>query len=593
MRRTALVALAGLLWQVAAASGATGQIRFAEVAEASGIRFMNMYGGVASKDYILETTGTGAAWFDYDADGDLDLFLANGTRLGYDASLSLSSALFRNEGEGRFSEVTGPAGLESYGWSQGVAVFDHGDDGDLDLFVTRYGPNLFFRNRGDGTFVEAGADVGLDDPAWGAGAAFGDFDGDGISDLVVVNYVDFAVEGALGPGEAPNCFFLGLPVMCGPRGLTPPPPLLYRGTASGTFERVEDTAVGAERYFGLGVVLGDLDDDGDLDIYAANDQTPNALFRNESTPGRLDFVEVGLSAGAAYNEDGRAQAGMGVDLGDVDADGRLDIVVTNFSHDYNTLYRNVGDGWYVDDSFAAGVAEPSYPYLGWGAGLRDLDRDGWLDLVVVNGHVYPEVDGGVTESDYAQRGLVFRNLGDGTFAEVPPTALAAPRVFRAAAFADYDDDGDADLAAPVMNAPPALFRNDTAGAGGWAGFQLVGRASPRDGAGARLVLTGTDAAPPLVRESRSSGSYLAANDPRVVFGLGAREGPFRVRVRWTSGCEHETDAIPGQYTLIVEPCRNAPPAGAPPPGAPSPGAPSAGAPISRSAPEPNSTGEER
>lgn len=547
-----------------AGSPAPGQIRFTEVADASGVRFVNMYGGVATKDYILETTGTGAAWFDYDEDGDLDLFLANGTRLGYDESLSLSSALFRNEGGERFVEVTGPAGLESYGWAQGVAVVDHGDDGDLDLLVTRYGPNLFFENRGDGTFAERGAGLGLDDSRWGTGAAFGDFDGDGISDLIVVNYVDFRLEDTPGPGEAPNCFFLGIAVMCGPKGLPPAPALLYRGLPDGRFAAVADTAVGRERYFGLGVVTGDLDGDGDLDIYVANDQTPNAFYRNDGAPERMAFTEVGLAAGVAYNEDGRAQAGMGVDLGDTDADGALDIVVTNFSHDYNTLYRSAGDGWYLDDSWVSGLAEPSFPYLGWGAGFRDLDLDGWLDLVVVNGHVYPEVDGGVTESDYAQRGLVFRNRGDGTFAETPPTGLGAPRVYRGAAFGDFDGDGDDDVVATVMNAPPALLRNDTAPAGDFVEFRLVGRGSPRDGVGTRLALEGEDsvAAPPLVRESRTSGSYLAANDPRVRFGLGGRAGPFRVRVRWLSGCLQEVVTSPGSTTLLVEP-RRCRPAGLP------------------------------
>lgn len=541
------------------------QIRFTEVTESAGVGFINMYGGVATKDYILETTGTGAAWFDYDEDGDLDLFLANGTRLGYDDSLSLSSALFRNDGDGSFTEITGPAGLESYGWAQGVAVADHGDDGDLDLLVTRYGPNLFFENRGDGTFAERGAALGLDDPQWGTGAAFADFDRDGISDLIVVNYVDFRVEDTPGPGEAPNCFFLGIAVMCGPKGLPPAPALLYRGLASGRFAPVEDTAVGSERYYGLGVVTGDLDGDGDLDIYVANDQTPNALYRNDGAPGQMSFSEVGLGAGVAYNEDGRAQAGMGVDLGDTDGDGALDMVVTNFSHDYNTLYRSAGEGWYLDDSWVAGLAEPSYPYLGWGAGLRDLDLDGWLDLIVVNGHVYPEVDGGVTESDYAQRGLVFRNSGDGTFAESPPTALGSPRVFRGAAFSDFDGDGDDDLLATVMNAPPALLRNDTSPAGRFLGFRLVGTASPRDGVGARLVLERDDGSSEVVRESRTSGSYLAASDPRVRFGLGDREGPFRVRVRWTSGCEQDLAAEPGRYVLVVEPrvCARVPDPGGP------------------------------
>lgn len=549
--RAVLGAPAALALLIAPAAAAQPEIAFTEVAETAGIHFINMYGGVRSKDFILETTGTGAALFDYDGDGDLDLFLVNGSRLGYDESQSLSNALFRNEGDGRFTEVTGPAGLESYGWGQGAWVSDHDNDGDLDLFITRYGPNLFYRNRGDGTFEEVGESVGLDDPQWGTGAAFGDLDRDGVPDLVVVNYVDFDPERAPGPGEEPFCFFLGIPVMCGPNGLTPAPALLYRGLPDGRFLRVEDSAIGRERYFGLGVVFGDLDDDGDLDVYVANDQTPNNFYRNDSAAGEPAFAEIGLAAGLAYNEDGRAQAGMGVDLGDYDNDGQLDIVVTNFSHDYNTIYRAAGDGWFLDESFAAGVAEPSYPYLGWGTGFRDLDRDGWLDLVVLNGHVYPEVEGGVTESDYAQRGLVFRNRTGGAFDEVPPTALGAPRVYRGAAFGDYDDDGDVDVLATVMNAAPALFRNDTDTDAAWAGFRLVGRRSPRDGVGTRLALTG--GGPRQVRESRAAGSYLASSDSRVFFGLGSHQGPFRVKIRWLSGCEQDLEAVPGGYRLLVEP----------------------------------------
>ena len=560
MRRPAGVpaALAPLLaLSFAPAASAQPEIRFTEVGRASGIRFINMYGGVRSKDFILETTGAGAALFDYDGDDDLDLFLVNGSRIGYDESQSLSNALFRNEGGGRFTEVTGPAGLESYGWGQGAWVSDHDNDGDLDLFVTRYGPNLFYRNRGDGTFDEIGAEVGLADPQWGTGAAFGDLDRDGTPDLVVVNYVDFDPAKALGPGEAPFCFFLGAPVMCGPKGLAPAPALLYRGMPDGRFEKVGNTAVGRERYFGLGVVLGDLDDDGDLDIYVANDTTANNFYRNDTGAAGLEFTDVGLSAGLAYNEDGRAQAGMGVDLGDYDNDGRLDIVVTNFSQDYNTLYRAVGDGWFLDESFAAGIGEPSYPYLGWGTGFHDLDRDGWLDLVVVNGHVYPEVDGGAIAGDYAQRGLVFRNL-EGSLAEVPATALEVPRVYRGAAFGDYDEDGDVDVLATVMNGEPALFRNDTETSAAWAAFRLVGRQSARDGVGARVVLRGSG--PAQVREVRSAGSYLASSDPRVFFGLGSREGPFRAEIRWLSGCEQEIAAVPGAYRLVVEPgnCRTPP-----------------------------------
>ncbi len=529
-------------------------IRFAEIAAASGVRFANMYGGVGAKRYILETTGTGAALFDYDGDRDLDLFLVNGSRLGYTETQSFSNALYRNDGAGRFTDVTGPAGLEARGWGQGAAVVDYENDGDFDLFVTYYGANRFYRNRGDGTFVESAAELGLDDPRWGAGAAFGDLDRDGTSDLVVVHYVDFDPETTPGPGEAPNCFFLGMPVMCGPRGLKPAPAILYRGRPEGGFEAVRGAGIGDRSFYGLGVTMGDLDRDGDLDVYVANDQTPNNLYRNDTADGggALRFREIGLEAGIAFNEDGRAQAGMGVSLGDSDNDGWLDIVVTNFSHDHNTLYRSTGDGWFVDDSFAAGIGEPSYSLLGWGAGFADFDRDGWLDLLVVNGHVYPEVRGPVTESAYAQPALLFRNLGTGEFAVVPDPALAVPRVFRGAAFGDIDGDGDPDVAAAVMNGAPALFRNETQDTNGWVGFRLVGRTSSRDGVGARLELVA--GGPRQVREVRSAGSYLSANDFRVFFGLGANPpATARARIRWLSGCEHEVEAPPGGWRLVVEP----------------------------------------
>ncbi len=531
---------------------AQAPIRFAEVAAGSGVDFVNMYGGVGAKQYILETTGTGAGFFDYDGDGDLDLFFVNGSRLGYTEAESLSSALYRNEGDGRFTDVTGPAGLEAYGWGQGIAVTDYENDGDLDLFVTYYGENRFFRNRGDGTFVESAGALGLDDSRWGAGAAFGDLDRDGVSDLVVVNYVDFDPEVTPGPGEEPFCFFLGMPVMCGPKGLLPAPALLYRGLPEGGFQSVSGAGIGEELYFGLGVVMGDLDRDGDLDVYVANDQTPNNLYRNDSD-GTLRFLDTGLESGLAFNEDGRAQAGMGVSLGDYDNDGWLDIVVTNFSHDYNTLYRSTGDGWFVDESFAAGIGEPSYNLLGWGAGFADFDRDGFLDLLFVNGHVYPEVRGPVTESEYAQPALLLRNLGNGGFGVVPDEALAGSRVFRGAAFGDYDGDGDLDVVATVMNDTQALFRNETGDANGWVGFRLAGRSSARDGVGARLTLLG--GGPRQVREVRSAESYLSANDPRVFFGLGAASGTVRVGIRWLSGCEQEVTATPGAYHLVIENCQ--------------------------------------
>jgi hypothetical protein len=393
--------------------------------------------------------------------------------------------------------------------------------------------------------------MGLADDGWGTSAAFADFDQDGSVDLFVARYVEFDVDSTPGPGEAPNCFFMGIPVMCGPKGLTPAESRLYRGGGDGRFQDVsgEGSGVGAEPFFGLGAVWGDVDNDGDLDLYVANDQTPNSLFANQGD-GR--FENIALGAGVAYNEDGRAQAGMGVDLGDFDNDGWLDAHVTNFSHDYNTLYRNTGHGYFLDESFATGIGEPSYSYLGWGTGFADFDSDGFLDLIVINGHVYPEVDTHDTDSEYAQRVLLFRNTGEGTFVEVGLEAgLEAKHVGRGAAFADIDDDGDIDVVVTAMNAAPVLLRNDTDSQGAWLGLRLVGRRSVRDALGARVIVVTNRGS--LLRELKSGASYLSQSELRLHVGLGA-SSVERVEIHWPSGAQQTLGEISlDRYTTIVEP----------------------------------------
>jgi len=536
-------------WLPLAAAIVLSSVHFSEVSDTAGVRMMNMYGGVGSKRFILETTGTGAAFLDYDGDGDQDLFLVNGTRLDYTDLQSLSSVLYRNDGDGGFTNVTVPAGLVAYGWGQGAAASDVDNDGDMDLLVTYYGPNRFYRNNGDGTFVEEAERLGLDDASWGTSAAFADYDQDGTPDLFVANYVEFDRETTPGPGRAPNCFFMGIPVMCGPKGLPPARSILYRGTGDGSFEVVTG-AIGASRSYGLGAVWGDVDNDGDVDLYVANDQLPNNLFLNLLEEGVGGFTDVALEAGVAFNEDGRAQAGMGVDLGDYDNDGFLDLHVTNFSHDYNTLYHNTGEGYFLDESFQASMGEESYPYLGWGTGFRDFDRDGWLDLFVTNGHVYPEVDAYPTDSEYAQRNLLFRNLGGDGFEDVD-AGVATPSVGRGAAFADYDDDGDIDIVVANMNAAPSLFRNDASG-GNWIGFHLVGRRSARDALGARVsVVTGERR---QIREVRSGASYLSQSDLRLFFGLGDAERIDLVEIRWPRGELQRLTELPlNRYVTFVEP----------------------------------------
>jgi hypothetical protein len=526
--------------------------RFEEVSAGSGIDFVNMFGGIDTKRYILETTGTGAVFFDYDDDSDQDVFLVNGTRLGYGDVQSHSNALFRNLGGGRFENVTAAAGLEGYGWGQGGAAADIDSDSDLDLLVTYYGPSRLYRNEGDGTFSEIGERAGVAQSGWGTSAAFADYDRDGVNDLFVARYIDFDAEKTPGPGGAPNCFFLGIPVMCGPRGLPPARSVLYHGLVGFRFEDVsEGSGVAREPTYGLGAVWGDLDNDGDVDLYVANDQMANNLYRNE---GGGRFEDVALSAGVAYNEDGRAQAGMGVDLGDYDRDGWLDIHKTNFSHDYNTLYRNTGLGYFEDVSFTAGLGEATYLYLGWGTGFRDFDRDGWLDLFVTNGHVYPEVGEGRTESDYAQRNLLFINLGDGRFEErreSTGTDLEVARVGRGAAFADYDDDGDIDVVVTNMNGPVSLFRNESTPGPHWVGFRLIGKESARDALGARVTVEASGRR--QMEEVRSGASYLSSSDLRVFFGLGSIDRVDRVEIRWPRGLVEVLEDVPlDRYSTLVE-----------------------------------------
>ncbi len=548
MRRSAsiLVVAVGL-------QGGPNPFHFENVTESSGIRSTNIFGGVSSKRYIIETTGNGAAFFDYDEDGDQDLFIVNGTRLDQDEASRPSNTLYRNNGDGTFVDVTAASGLEQYGWGQGASVSDIDNDGDLDLFITYYGPNRLYRNNGDGTFTEISKAAGLDHPAWGVGAAFADYDRDGVSDLFVANYVDFDPADTPEPGEAPNCFFMGIVVHCGPKGLPLPKHLLYHGRGDGTFEDVSGVSgVAVDPRYGLGAVWGDYDNDGDVDLYVTNDVTPNNLYENE---GNGRFTDIALIAGVAYNEDGRAQAGMGVDFGDFDNDGWLDLHVTNFSHDHNALYRNTGEGYFTDVSFTSGVGEASFYFLGWGSGFEDFDRDGWLDIFIANGHVYPEVNTQPTESHFAQRDLLFRNLGDGRFREMgmeSGPALSSVRVGRGAAFGDYDNDGDVDIAVVNMNDPLSLLRNESAPHHHWLGLRLIGRQSARDALGSRVTVTAGELL--QIREVKSGSSYLSQNDLRILFGLGTIDKIDRVEIRWPSGQEQVLDDVSlNQYIRVIEP----------------------------------------
>ncbi|MGH9324436.1 MAG: CRTAC1 family protein [Vicinamibacteria bacterium] len=525
-------------------------LRFVNVAEEAGVARVLTFGGVAEKRYILETTGTGAAFFDYDEDSDLDLFVVDGVRLDV-VPEGAGSRLYRNDGEGRFDDVTVESGLSQKGWGQGAACSDVDNDGDLDLLVTYFDAALLYRNRGDGTFIEESETSGLRQKGWHTSAAFGDYDADGFDDLFIARYVDFDRKTTPEPGGAPYCFFMGIGVMCGPKGLPPARSVLYRNRGDGTFEdRSEAAQVGILPDYSLGAVWSDLDNDQDLDLFVANDQSGHNLYLNDGS-GR--FRDIALEAGVAFNEDGRAQAGMGVDVSDYDNDGFFDIHVTNFSHDYNTLYQNTGGGFFLDVSFAAGIAEESYLFLGWGTGFHDFDRDGFLDIFVANGHVYPEVAKEEIESDYAQRSLLFRNRGDARFEEIgEPSGLVETLAGRGTAFADYDEDGDIDVFVTQMNGKPALYRNDPEASGHFLGLRLVGRESSRDALGARVTLV-AGGGPRQIREVRSGGSYLSQSDPRAFFGLGDLERVEKIEILWPSGRAQEISAPEvDRYLLVVE-----------------------------------------
>ena len=533
-------------------------LRFVDVVEGSGVALVTTF-GTEEKRFIIEYTGTGAALTDYDSDGDLDLYLVNGSTI--ELSLGAPGApgaaptdrLYRNEGGFRFTDVTEAAGLGDPGWGGGSLAGDVDNDGDPDLLVTNFGSNVLYRNNGDGTFTEVSAAAGLLDGRWHSSAAFGDLDSDGFLDLYVTNHAVYRVEE---PPRLP-CFWKGIQIACGPLAHRPETHLVYRNRGDVSFADVsESSGVSSKPGFGFGVVMDYLDDDDRLDVYVANDLSGNFLFLNRTTAGGgIVFQDVSALSGAGFVEGGREQAGMGVDSGDFNGDGRPDLHTTNFSDDYNTLYRNDGSGLFTDVSFESRLGEVTLPYLGWATAFADFDFDSDLDLLVVNGHIYPEADRFQSGTGYAQSNLLFENAGDGTFRDVSArSGLGEKRLGRGAALGDVDEDGDLDVVVANMHALPALLRNDDGNRRSWVRFLLVGRESNRDGVGARVVLEAGGRS--QTRTSKSGGGYLSSHDPRVYFGLG---GPGearmveRVRVLWPSGAVEVYESLePGKGYVIKE-----------------------------------------
>jgi len=505
----------------------------------------NVNGGVDTKKYIIETTGSGVAILDYDNDGWPDIFLVNGTNLDeYKMQGETpTSHLFHNNHDGTFTDVTHAAGLEFTGWGQGACVGDYDNDGFDDLYVTYYGKNRLYHNQGNGTFREVAGKAGVagDGKAWGAGCTFVDYDRDGKLDLMVANYVSFDLKTVPKPGEGLMCVWKGTPVMCGPRGLASSPNILYHNLGGGKFEDVSKSS-GIEKTYGhycLSVSTLDYDDDGWPDIYVACDSTPSILYHNLRNG---TFTDVAAEVGVAFDEDGREQAGMGSTVGDYDNDGHPDIFKTNFSDDTSSLYHNNGDGTFSSAISEAGL-RLNTRFLGWGTMFLDVDNDGWPDILSVNGHVYPEVDSAHLGSSYREPRLLYWNLGNGKFKDISEQCgpgCTQPDSSRGLAIADLWNDGRISAVVNNMDGEPMLLVNQARNQNHWLGVITRGSKSNRDGIGAKVTVLVEGHK--YVQEVRSGSSYISNNDMRLHFGLGSATKVSRIEVRWPNG---NNESFPG------------------------------------------------
>ena len=532
---------------------------FLDVAKQSGLHAKTIYGGEHKNRYLLETTGCGVAFYDYDQDDWLDIFLVNGTRLdGFPKGEEPISRLFKNNRDGTFTDVTAKAGMTRSGWGQGCCVGDYDNNGIDDLFVTYYGQNILYRNNGDGTFTDVTVKAGLAQASerWNSGCAFLDYDRDGHLDLFVANYIDFDIKTAPLP-EAAGCAYKGMQVACGPPGLDGGKNLLYHNKGDGTFTDVSQKSGILETVgtYALSVAVADLDNDGWPDIYVANDSTAATYYQNQKDG---TFRDVAIEAGIAYSPDGKPQAGMGVSIGDFNRDGFLDIVKTNFAGDTDSLYQNLGDGTFEDHTYLSGLGVNTR-YLGWGVGFVDLDNDGWLDIFISNGHVYPEVDAAHLDSPYAEQKYVYRNLRNGQFEEVTAIAgpgITAPAPARGCAFGDYDNDGDMDIVVNCVNALPQLLRCDSTIKRNFIKIRLAGKKSNRTGIGARVIVTAAvQPGAKLLRqidEVRSGGSYYSQNDLRLHFGLDQAVKADLVEIAWPSGTKDTLHELAANQLYVIE-----------------------------------------
>ena len=535
---------------------ATSQVTFVDVAEAAGVDFHYTHGGTGDK-YFIETMGPGCAFFDYDSDGRLDIYAVNGHTLDPNVAPTQKNKLYKNRGDGTFLDVAEKSGADDGGYGVGVTAADYDNDGDADLYISNFGPNALYRNAGDGTFTDQTSQAGVGDDRWGTGCAWLDYDNDGTLDLYVANYVTYSLDApgkdltpyVVAADEIPTQDLRAYP---SPDNFAGSPDVLYRNAGDGTFEDVTTQAgVLNTDGKGMGVVCSDYDVDGDVDIFVANDQTPNFLYQNG---GDGTFVDVALIAGVGYSGDGRMEASMGADFGDYDNDGLPDLIVPNFQCEPTSLYRNEGDGMFSYESSRSGIGGASLPFVGWSTAFFDYDNDGLLDVFVAHGHTLDNVELFDATTSYAQRNQLFANLGNGRFEERAETlgpGMALEKVSRGAAFGDYDDDGDVDIFVVNSTERADLLRNEGgSGHGNWLRVQTVGARSNRDGVGARIEIHAGGLH--QIREIKTGSGLYGQNDMRASFGLGQHARIESLEVRWPSGVVDRLQDVSVNRTLTIK-----------------------------------------
>ena len=529
------------------------KVHFEDVAARAGLKGTHSSGDDKDKKYILEITGSGVALIDYNNDGFQDIFLVNATTLeGFPDGKAPTNHLYRNNKDGSFADVTASANVVRSGWGQGVCAGDYDNDGNPDLLVTYYGQNVLYRNTGRGSFEDVTEKAGLlqKSARWGSGCSFLDYDRDGDLDLFIADYVDFDIKKTPAKGSSDFCKWKNIPVMCGPRGLPAGTNLLYRNQGDGTFVDVSSKSgvAGPKGHYSFTPLVLDYDNDGWPDIYVACDSTPNILYHNERNG---TFTDVALLSGAAFNEDGQEQAGMGVAAADYDGDGYIDIVKTNFCDDTSTLYRNNRDGTFIDATYPSRLGVNT-EFLGWGTGFFDFDNDGWKDIFIVNWHVYPEVEGHGFDCTYKQERLVYWNLRNGTFHDISGSAgpgIGERRNSRGAAVGDLDNDGSLEIVVNNMNDAPSLLKN-SGERKNWIILQMAGKQSNRSGIGARVTVIAEKRK--QVDEVRSGGSYISQNDLRLHFGIGDAVKVDRIEVAWPSDKKEAFLDVKANQVVVLE-----------------------------------------